>query len=150
MDWPGRDESLSPLLVVGHHDTVWPVGTLADWPVEERDGALTGPGVLDMKAGLALVEGAFALLSDLGQRPHRPVRLVVVADEELGSPDGRKLVERQLAGAAAVLGLEPPAGAAVGSGSPSPAGRPMRATTPRWASRRWTNLSTNWCWYAAW
>ncbi|MBB4945811.1 glutamate carboxypeptidase [Kitasatospora gansuensis] len=108
MDWPGRDESLAPLLVVGHHDTVWPVGTLADWPVEERDGALTGPGVLDMKAGLALVEGAFALLADLGQRPHRPVRLVVVADEELGSPDGRKLVERQLAGAAAVLGLEPP------------------------------------------
>lgn len=108
MDWPGRDESLPHLLVVGHHDTVWPVGTLADWPVEERDGTLTGPGVLDMKAGLALVEGAFALLADLGERPHRPVRLVVVADEELGSPDGRKLVERQLPGAAAVLGLEPP------------------------------------------
>ncbi|MDH6125606.1 M20 family metallopeptidase [Kitasatospora sp. GP82] len=108
LTWAGRDESLPHLLVVGHHDTVWPVGTLADWPVQERDGVLSGPGVLDMKAGLALLEGAFALLADLGQRPHRPVRLVVVADEEIGSPDGRRLVERQLPGAAAVLGLEPP------------------------------------------
>ncbi|WP_431681595.1 M20 family metallopeptidase [Kitasatospora sp. KL5] len=108
LEWPGRDESLPHLLVVGHHDTVWPVGTLADWPVEERDGRLSGPGVLDMKAGLALLEGAMALLADLGQRPHRPVRLVVVADEEVGSPDGRRVVERQLPGAAAVLGLEPP------------------------------------------
>ncbi|MFD9127472.1 M20 family metallopeptidase [Kitasatospora sp. NPDC059571] len=107
-EWPGQDESLPHLLVVGHHDTVWPAGTLADWPVEERDGRLTGPGVLDMKAGLAVLEGALALLADLGQRPHRTVRLVVVSDEEVGSPDGRRLVERQLPGAAAVLGLEPP------------------------------------------
>lgn len=107
-EWPGQDDSLPHLLVVGHHDTVWPAGTLADWPVEERDGRLSGPGVLDMKAGLAVLEGAFALLADLGQRPHRPVRLVVVSDEEVGSPDGRRLVERQLPGAAAVLGLEPP------------------------------------------
>ncbi|GAA0690238.1 M20 family metallopeptidase [Kitasatospora atroaurantiaca] len=108
LQWAGCEENLAHLLMVGHHDTVWPVGTLADWPVEEREGMLTGPGVLDMKAGLALIEGAFALLADLGQRPHRPVRLVVVADEEVGSPDGRRLVERQLPGAAAVLGLEPP------------------------------------------
>ncbi|MEV8092950.1 M20 family metallopeptidase [Kitasatospora sp. NPDC085879] len=108
LEWPGREEALPHLLVVGHHDTVWPAGTLADWPVEESDGRLSGPGVLDMKAGLALLEGAFALLADLGQRPHRTVRLVVVADEEVGSPDGRRIVERQLPGAAAVLGLEPP------------------------------------------
>ncbi|MFJ1702867.1 M20 family metallopeptidase [Kitasatospora sp. NPDC088346] len=107
MEWPGRRPDLPHLLVVGHHDTVWPVGTLADWPVEESGGLLSGPGVLDMKAGLALVEGAFALLADLGQRPHRTVRLVVVADEEVGSPSGRVLVERHLRGAAAVLGLEP-------------------------------------------
>ena len=108
LEWPGEDESLPHLLVVGHHDTVWPVGTLADWPVTEQDGLLSGPGVLDMKAGLALLEGAFALLADLGRRPHRPVRLVVVSDEEIGSPDGKRLVERQLPGAGAVLGLEPP------------------------------------------
>ncbi|WP_285732460.1 M20 family metallopeptidase [Kitasatospora phosalacinea] len=107
LDWPGQQEDLPHLLVVGHHDTVWPVGTLTDWPVEERDGRLTGPGVLDMKGGLALLEGAFALLADLGQRPHRPVRMVIVSDEEVGSPDGRRLVERHLRGAAAVLGLEP-------------------------------------------
>ncbi|WP_354643161.1 M20 family metallopeptidase [Kitasatospora camelliae] len=107
LHWPGRHEELPHLLVVGHHDTVWPAGTLDEWPVEERDGRLSGPGVLDMKAGLALLEGAFALLADLGQRPHRPVRLVVVSDEEVGSPDGKRLVERQLRGAAAVLGLEP-------------------------------------------
>ncbi|WP_199922875.1 M20 family metallopeptidase [Streptomyces sp. NRRL B-24484] len=108
LEWTGREESLPHLLVVGHHDTVWPAGTLADWPVVEEGGRLSGPGVLDMKAGLALLEGAFALLADLGQRPHRTVRLVVVSDEEVGSPDGRRLVERQLPGAAAVLGLEPP------------------------------------------
>uniref|UniRef100_UPI0018F3B100 M20 family metallopeptidase n=1 Tax=Kitasatospora sp. MBT63 TaxID=1444768 RepID=UPI0018F3B100 len=107
VEWPGRRADLPHLLVVGHHDTVWPVGTLADWPVEESEGLLSGPGVLDMKAGLALIEGAFALLADLGQRPHRTVRLVVVSDEEVGSPSGRILVERHLRGAAAVLGLEP-------------------------------------------
>lgn len=108
LEWEGRDETLPHLLIVGHHDTVWPVGTLADWPVTEQDGRLTGPGVVDMKGGLAILEGALALLADLGQRPHRSVRLVVVSDEEVGSPDGRRLVERQLRGAAAVLGLEPP------------------------------------------
>ncbi|MFI8462085.1 M20 family metallopeptidase [Kitasatospora sp. NPDC085464] len=108
LEWEGRDESLPHLLIVGHHDTVWPVGTLADWPVAEQDGRLTGPGVVDMKGGLAILEGALALLADLGERPHRTVRLVVVSDEEVGSPDGRRLVERQLRGAAAVLGLEPP------------------------------------------
>lgn len=108
LQWDGQDESLPHLLVVGHHDTVWPAGILNDWPVTEQDGTLSGPGVVDMKGGLAVLEGAFALLADLGQRPHRTVRLVVVSDEEVGSPDGRRLVERQLRGAAAVLGLEPP------------------------------------------
>ncbi|MER6361776.1 M20 family metallopeptidase [Kitasatospora sp. NPDC001527] len=108
LQWDGRDESLPHLLVVGHHDTVWPAGILTDWPVTEQDGTLSGPGVVDMKGGLAILEGAFALLADLGQRPHRTVRLVVVSDEEVGSPDGRRLVERQLRGAGAVLGLEPP------------------------------------------
>ncbi|MFD4655272.1 M20 family metallopeptidase [Kitasatospora sp. NPDC058444] len=108
LEWEGRDESLPHLLIVGHHDTVWPVGTLADWPVTEQDGRLTGPGVVDMKGGLAVLESALSLLADLGERPHRTVRLVVVSDEEVGSPDGRRLVERQLRGAAAVLGLEPP------------------------------------------
>ncbi|MFD8320097.1 M20 family metallopeptidase [Kitasatospora purpeofusca] len=108
LQWEGRDESLPHLLVVGHHDTVWPAGILTDWPVTEQDGTLSGPGVVDMKGGLAILEGAFALLADLGQRPHRTVRLVVVSDEEVGSPDGRRLVERQLRDAAAVLGLEPP------------------------------------------
>jgi glutamate carboxypeptidase len=61
-----------------------------------------------MKAGLALLESAFGLLGDLGMRPHHPVRVVITADEEVGSPDGRRVVERQLRGAAAVLGLEPP------------------------------------------
>ncbi|MBB4926553.1 M20 family metallopeptidase [Kitasatospora kifunensis] len=108
LNWRGQDESLPHLLFVGHHDTVWPAGTLADWPVSEHDGVLSGPGVLDMKAGLALLEGAFALLADLGLRPYHSVRVVVTADEEVGSPDGRRVVERQLPGAAAVLGLEPP------------------------------------------
>lgn len=153
LNWRGQHEDLPHLLFVGHHDTVWPAGILADWPVTEHDGVLSGPGVLDMKGGLALLEGAFALLADLGLRPYHSVRVVVTSDEEVGSPDGRRVVERQLPGAAAVLGLEPPhedgrlktaRRGSAGSGSPSPATRRTPAATPRTAPRRWTNWSTSW------
>jgi glutamate carboxypeptidase len=96
------------VLLLGHHDTVWPRGTLDSMPVAEEDGVLRGPGVYDMKGGLVVAELAFEVLRRCGAEPARPVRLVVVADEEVGSPTARPLVEANMAGAAAVLGLESP------------------------------------------
>ena len=105
-DFPGRgpraDEA--PLLFLGHHDTVWPIGQLADaMPWREADGVIHGPGVFDMKGGLVILETALEQVHD-----RRPVRVVVVADEEIGSPSARELVTAESAGVYAAFGLEPP------------------------------------------
>jgi glutamate carboxypeptidase len=96
------------VLLLGHHDTVWPQGTLESMPLAVEDGVLRGPGVYDMKGGLVVAELALAAMRECGVTPARPVRLVVVADEEVGSPTARPLVEGQMEGAVAVLGLESP------------------------------------------
>ena len=106
------------VVLVGHYDTVWPLGTLARWPftVEGGDGGLraTGPGAFDMKAGL--VQALFALAA-LGEvRDLDGVVLVVNADEEIGSLGSRPLIERAAAGALAALVLEPAAGGALKTG----------------------------------
>lgn len=93
------------LLLVGHYDTVWPVGQLATMPYTDDGTTITGPGTFDMKSGLVAVEMA---VHALGRSLDRQVRLVVVADEEIGSPTGRAVIERHLDGAVAVLGLESP------------------------------------------
>ncbi|MEV5962345.1 M20/M25/M40 family metallo-hydrolase [Kribbella sp. NPDC051952] len=99
-DFPGRDEA--PLLFLAHHDTVWPVGQLT-W--RSDDGVIHGPGVFDMKGGLVVLETALAQVRDVD---HRPVRIVVVADEEIGSPSARELVTAESAGVFAAFGFEPP------------------------------------------
>lgn len=96
------------LLLVGHYDTVWPVGRLATMPYTDDGTTITGPGTYDMKGGLVAVEMALRALRETGTPLARQVRLVVVADEEVGSPTGRAVVERHLDGAVAVLGLESP------------------------------------------
>lgn len=96
------------LLLVGHYDTVWPVGRLADMPCVDDGMTITGPGAFDMKSGLVAVEMAMRALTAVGAAPVRRVRLVAVCDEEVGSPRGRPLIERHLDGAVAVLGLEAP------------------------------------------
>jgi glutamate carboxypeptidase len=93
------------LLLVGHHDTVWPIGQL---PYVDDGTTIAGPGTYDMKGGLVAVEMALRALGAVGAEPARQIRLVVVADEEVGSPTGRAVVERELDGAVAVLGLESP------------------------------------------
>jgi glutamate carboxypeptidase len=92
--WGGAADA-PHVLLLGHHDTVWPSGTLESMPVAEEDGVLRGPGVYDMKGGLVVAELAFEVL-------------VVVADEEVGSPTARPLVEAHMEGAVAALGLESP------------------------------------------
>jgi glutamate carboxypeptidase len=95
-------------LLLGHCDTVWPLGTLATMPVAvTADGRLTGPGVYDMKAGL--VQGIFALraLADLGLAPPLVPLLFVSSDEEVGSDESTRKIERLARRAARVLVLEP-------------------------------------------
>ncbi len=97
------------LLVVGHLDTVHPRGTLAGpLPLREEEGRLYGPGVYDMKGGLALLVGALALLRRTGRGPRYPLRVLVTPDEEVGAPASRGLLEAEGRGAAGALVLEPP------------------------------------------
>ncbi len=89
------------VLLLGHHDTVWPIGTLARRPYDVTAGVLRGPGCFDMKTGLAMAFRALECLED-----REGVTLLVTADEELGSPTSRGLIEECAAGAEAVLVLE--------------------------------------------
>lgn len=94
-----------PVVLLAHLDTVWPAGTLDRWPFTVTQGRATGPGAFDMKAGI--VQALFAL-ADLNEArvDHPPVVLLVTADEEIGSPAGRSLVEAAAQGAGSVLVLE--------------------------------------------
>jgi len=100
------------LLIVGHADTVWPAGTAAEWPVRREDGMLSGPGVGDMKGCVVMAIHAVAaalrrggergaMLAGIGE-----IALLIVPDEELGSPHSRAWIERFARGAGACLGLE--------------------------------------------
>ncbi len=98
------------VLLLGHLDTVWPMGTLAKMPWRETGGKLWGPGVLDMKAGVVMMLEAVAALQELAAE--RPVTLLLVSEEEVGSPVSRPVTERLAAQSAAVLVLEPAQGLA--------------------------------------
>ncbi|GAB4056024.1 M20/M25/M40 family metallo-hydrolase [Catellatospora paridis] len=89
------------VLLLGHHDTVWPIGSLATHPFTVDGGVLRGPGCFDMKAGLAMIFHAVAALPD-----RDGVTILVTGDEELGSPSSRTLVEQEATGCAAALVLE--------------------------------------------
>jgi glutamate carboxypeptidase len=94
-----------PVLVLAHLDTVWPVGTIARWPFSVDGGRATGPGAFDMKAGLVQALFALAVLRETDlERP--PVVVLVTADEEIGSPAGREVIESVARDASAVLVLE--------------------------------------------
>ena len=99
-----------PLLLLGHLDTVWPVGTLRAMPWREADGRLWGPGVLDMKAGVMMALTAVKVLCEAGAL--RPVTLLLNSDEEVGSPVSRSITEPLAREAQAVFVLEPAQGLA--------------------------------------
>jgi glutamate carboxypeptidase len=104
-EWAGDGPAV---LLLGHFDTVWPVGQLERMPLVERDGKLFGPGVLDMKAGVAIGATAARALAALVPANRRPrVTLLVTSDEEVGSRSSRQAIERLAKASAAVLVLEP-------------------------------------------
>lgn len=111
VDFPGK-AAAKPVLLLGHYDTVYPLGTLATMPCRAVDNKLTGPGVLDMKSGIALMIHALACLQERrGEAWHgalpRPVTVLLVSDEEVGSDSSRAITQSLAKKAAAVLVLEP-------------------------------------------
>src|SRR5689334_4053078 len=98
-----------PALLLGHFDTVWPMGTLAKMPFRIQDGRAYGPGVYDMKAGIAMMIFAVRALKEAGAA-HRPVTILLDTDEEVGSTTGRPVVEATARECEAVLVLEPSQG----------------------------------------
>ena len=103
----GRDPDLESVLVLGHMDTVFAAGTLAQRPFRVDDGRVTGPGVYDMKAGLAVLLEVLAGWARDGAGPRRPLRILVTCDEEVGSHTSRAHILRLAGAAVAVLVLEP-------------------------------------------
>ncbi|HEX4981482.1 MAG TPA: M20 family metallopeptidase [Ilumatobacteraceae bacterium] len=100
--WSGGGEPR--VLVLGHHDTVFPIGTLATRPFKVDGGRATGPGVFDMKTGIVQAIHAVASLDDASG-----VELLFSADEEIGSETSRALIEERALACGAVLVLEPAA-----------------------------------------
>ncbi len=109
VDFSGRDKS-KPVLLLGHFDTVYPLGTLASMPCRVADGRICGPGVLDMKSGIALMLCAIEALQTWHGELPRPVTIFLVSDEEVGSNSSRTITEALARESAAVLVLEPAAG----------------------------------------
>jgi glutamate carboxypeptidase len=100
--WRGGNDP--KVLILGHHDTVHPAGTLARLPFAVRDGKATGPGVFDMKAGIVQAIYAVASLEDSSH-----VEILLSADEEIGSQASRALIEERAIACGSVLVLEPSA-----------------------------------------
>jgi len=98
------------ILALGHADTVWPLGTLRTMKFRNREGRLWGPGVLDMKTGLAMFAFAMRALRELKIPVRHTISMLVNPDEETGSKGSRSTTESLARGARAVLVLEPGTG----------------------------------------
>ena len=102
------EDGRKPIFLLGHLDTVWPVGTLARMPWRVKDGWAHGPGVLDMKAGVVMALSAMKLVREVDAG--RPVVLLLSGDEETGSHQSRELIEEIATGCRAAFVLEPAQG----------------------------------------
>lgn len=121
IEWRGESSGDEPhILVLSHLDTALPVGTLKAHPFRRDGDVLSGPGVNDMKGGLVALEMALLRIMEGGRRLRSPFRLVIVNDEEIGSPDGRRVVEQHKVGAVATLRLQPDGLGPDGGGARSP------------------------------
>jgi glutamate carboxypeptidase len=111
IDFESRSGSnRKPVLLLGQYDTVYPLGTLATMPCKIESGRLLGPGVLDMKSGIALMLHAIEAFHAWHGGLPRPVTVFLVSDEEVGSRSSRAITEALAKKSAGVLVLEPAAG----------------------------------------
>lgn len=92
------------VLVLGHYDTVWPLGSLESHPWAVSDGVLRGPGCFDMKAGIVQ---SFCAVAALPEPLRDGLVILLTADEEISAPTSRELIEREAAGLSAVFVTEP-------------------------------------------
>ncbi|MGE3820819.1 MAG: M20 family metallopeptidase [Isosphaeraceae bacterium] len=104
----GSEGEAFPALILGHFDTVWPVGTLARMPFRVEEGRASGPGVFDMKSSLVVAEFAIRAIRELGLAAARPIEVLFTSDEEIGSPTSRGLIEDVARRCAYALVPEPP------------------------------------------
>ncbi len=109
MALPGRKKT-GRILALGHSDTVWPLGTLRTMPFRQAGDRLFGPGVLDMKSGIAFFIFAVRALREFEIPVTSKVMLQLNSDEEVGSESSRPLTEKNAAASTAVLVLEPGTG----------------------------------------
>jgi glutamate carboxypeptidase len=97
----------SQLLLLGHFDTVWPCGQLERMPLRRTEGRLYGPGIFDMKAGIAVGMLATRAVLEADERPPRRIVMLWTTDEEVGSGTSRLVIEDEARRSEAVLVLEP-------------------------------------------
>ena len=95
------------ILLLGHFDTVWPVGQVAHMPVRRDVDRIYGPGVYDMKAGIAIALAAIRSLIEIGRFPPHRVVLLLTSDDEVGSTSTRTIIEVEARQSRAVLVMEP-------------------------------------------
>ena len=106
-----RADGVGPVLLLGHLDTVWPIGTLRAMPCRITEGLLRGPGTLDMKAGVAMAFTAIEMLNE-ADLLNREIILLLNSDEEIGSPVSRPITEKLARECSGVFVLEPAQGLA--------------------------------------
>ena len=107
----GRASKAGRILLLGHVDNVWPLGTLKRMPCRVSEGRLWGPGTLDMKAGVAMALTAIEMLTEASLL-EREIVLLLNSEEEIGSPVSRPITEKLAAACSAVYVLEPAQGLA--------------------------------------
>lgn len=107
----GSAKGKKPILLLGHMDTVYAIGTIAKMPFHVSKGRVLGPGVLDMKGGIALALHVMEALQSWNDgKLQNPVTVLLVSDEEVGSSSSRKITEKLARQSSAVFVLEPAAG----------------------------------------
>jgi glutamate carboxypeptidase len=102
-----KEKAKGQILLLGHFDTVWDVGSLEQMPFREVGGRLYGPGIYDMKSGIAVSMLAMRALDELGVARCSRVVMLWTTDEEIGSGTSRGVIEEEARRSKAVLVLEP-------------------------------------------
>ncbi len=102
-----RDAPAKPIIISTHMDTVHPLGTVDERPTHTEGDNLFGPGSYDMKAGITIAQTVLQELIKHNQLPNRPITLLLVSDEEIGSPHSRSVTESVAKDAALMLVMEP-------------------------------------------